>query len=644
MKRNILKSMLKAVLIVSVILWTSTSIFSQWTTNTDVNTLVVESGSGDMQAIGTSDGQTYVVYWKTVAAPTNYELRLQLLDADGYKQFGDDGMLISNTIPMSTYTVLWSIAIDNEDHLYVGATSTQDMTGRLFKLDTDGNNLWTSNGVSIAGTAFKITLSCMQNGELLASWASDSDTKLQKYDTDGNAIWAFPQTVSGVSGNTAPEHIFEMSNNGILLVFHEISYSIYSSLYAQSYDADGEPLWSVPTQLSNVTTMFNTYYSGTQDGDVVYLGYFGSHSNRFDSYVQRINPDGSLPWGINGMDFDVNQTNFEMDTKIAYSPGTSYIWAICTYTDPNQSMKGEYIQKLNKETGARQFTDYAKVIYNISNDDKMHSSNLYFINGQPFFLLKTGFDNGASPVSLHALLLDENGDFVWPEETRPVATYPASKSRIQFTKPFNGQSVSVFIENKSFGDKIYAQNIIEEGNQLDAPQLIAPENEATEVPKDAEFSWEEVTDAETYSIQIAEDDGFSALVADENGITALSFNFSLPDYQTTYYWRVKAGNSESESDWSEIWSFTTDVNTAVNQLNHSFKTQIFPQPAIDQITIQSSSDIEKIEIYNLFGQLIFSNEYKNNQIRINLEKFAKGNYLINIYSEEGLNTEKILIE
>jgi len=644
MKRNLLKSLRNAVLIISVILWTSTSIFSQWTSDTDVNTLVVESGSGDMQSIGTSDGQTFVVYWKTVAAPTNYELRLQLLDADGYKQFGDDGMLISNTIPMSTYTVMWSIAIDNDNNLYVGATGTQDMTGRLFKLDTEGNNLWTSNGISIGGSALKITLSCMQNGDLVASWVADSDTKIQKYDSDGNAIWTSPQTVSGVSGNTAPEHIFEMSDNGIMLVFHEISFTIYSTLYAQSYNADGEPQWLSPTHLSDVTTMFNTYYSGTQDGDVVYMGYKASHSNRFDSYVQRINPDGSLPWGINGMDFDMNQTNFEMDTKIAHSPGSSYIWAICTYTDPNQSMKGEYIQKFDKETGARQLTDYAKVIYNISNDDKMHSSNLYFVNGQPFFLLKTGFDNGASPISLHAILLDENGDFAWPEETKPVATYSASKSRIQFTKPVNGQSVSVFIENKGFGDKIYAQNFLEEVNQLEAPQLIAPENETIEVPKDAAFSWAEVTDAETYNIQIAEDEGFSNLVADENGITELSFNFTLPDYQTTYFWRVMASNSELNSNWSEIWSFTTDVNTAANQLSHSFKTQIFPQPATDQITVQSSSDIKKIEIYNLFGQLIFANEYQANKIQMNLENFARGNYLMNIYSEDGLQTQKILIE
>ncbi|MDX1783335.1 MAG: hypothetical protein R3361_04180, partial [Aequorivita vladivostokensis] len=54
---------------------------AQWTTDTDTNTLVAESGELDVQAKGTTDGQTYVVYWKNVGAPTNIELRMQVMDA-----------------------------------------------------------------------------------------------------------------------------------------------------------------------------------------------------------------------------------------------------------------------------------------------------------------------------------------------------------------------------------------------------------------------------------------------------------------------------------------------------------------------------------------------------------------------------------
>ena len=77
----------------------------------------------------------------------------------------------------------------------------------------------------------------------------------------------------------------------------------------------------------------------------------------------------------------------------------------------------------------------------------------------PLLLIKEGFDTGASPTTLHALKLNEEGDFAWDEETRPLATYPANKSRVQFTRFLENQSVAVFIENKGSGTKIYAQNL-----------------------------------------------------------------------------------------------------------------------------------------------------------------------------------------
>ena len=92
---------------------------AQWNSDTAINTLVATSNSGDMKSIRTSGGQTYVVFWKVVGAPTNYELRVQLLDAQGNQQFGEDAALISDALPMSTFTYQWTINIDANDALYV---------------------------------------------------------------------------------------------------------------------------------------------------------------------------------------------------------------------------------------------------------------------------------------------------------------------------------------------------------------------------------------------------------------------------------------------------------------------------------------------------------------------------------------------
>ncbi len=439
----------------------SINVNAQWTTDTDVNTLVVDSEGLDMQARSSIDGKTYIVFWESVGAPTNIELRLQILDVDGTQLLGDNGMLVSDAIPMSTYTVIWSIVTDNEGNLYIGVTGTGGgEQAYVFKLDSSGNHLWGANGVNI-GSGYAVSILPLSTGEAIVSWWPADESVIQKYDASGNAIWDAPQSIVGVGDSTVPANMFELTDGDFIIVFHSLTFTIYADLYAQRYNVDGDSQWANATKLSEHSLQWNIPYSGVSDGDVVYMGYRAVHDNRFDSYLQRLNSDGTLPWGINGSDFDTNQTDFEMDTKIAFEEGSQYVWAACTYTNTGQSEKGEYVQKFDKETGARLFTDNAKVVYPIG-DEKVHSGSLQLKEDSPLLLLKSGMDNGATPTTLSALYLDENGDFVWPEETRPLATYSANKSRIQYTTPVNNQSVAVFIEDKGTGLKIYAQNFMDE--------------------------------------------------------------------------------------------------------------------------------------------------------------------------------------
>lgn len=714
--------------------------FAQWTTDTDVNTLVVEPGGGDMQAAQTSDGQTYVVFWKSVGAPNNYELWLQLLDASGNKQFGDEGMMISNTIPMGTFTVAWSVEVDADDHLYVGVTGTGDYSGRVFKMDTDGTHLWGTDGLTISGVAFNVTLLPMQSGNIAISYIAGDQAEIQKYDSDANPIWANPTTITSGTSKTGPGNMFETSGESISMMFHTYFNGVSSTMYAQKYDINGNALWANPTQLSEKTTAYNTTYSGVQDGDVFYIGYMGVHDNRFDSYVQRVNPDGSLPWGLNGMDFDINETNFEMNTQIAFEEGSPYVWAICTYTDNNQNQAGEFVQKFDKETGARQFTDNGKMIYGLNATPKVHASALHIKDGQAFFMLKTGMDNGATPTTLDILKLDEDGNFAWPEEVKPMASYEANKSRTFLSKAENNQCVAVFIEDKSNGEKIYAQNFVfgeastpeqpvlvsPENETTDIalsttftwesatgaetytlqiaedasftnmvteesgisnteydytlanyettyywrvkasntsgdsdwstvwnfttliaapeqPVLLTPENEATALPKELTFTWEATQNADTYTLQIAEDDAFSSLLVDESGLTVTSFDFTLPDYLTTYFWRVMATNTTGDSPWSAVWNFTTDLNIGMDHLNSDLELSIYPNPATEYIMIDLNQNA-KASVYSLAGTLIKSINIDENHNKLDISNLADGAYLLKLYSTEGayISSEKII--
>jgi len=440
-----------------LVLFVTSFVTAQWTSDTAANTLVGTSIAGDMQSIGTSDGKTVVVFWKVVASPTNYELRMQKLNLDGTQAFGADGVLVSNTLPMSTSTNIWSINIDSHDNVYIGVTGTTDQSGHVFKVDPNGTNLWGAAGIDL-GTGNLVTPQPIANDEVAVSWLGISNKAyLQKYTASGVPIWTAATTVISGTSKTAPANIFGHINGDITVVFHTYNFGISSTLWAQRYSSVGNPLWASPTQLSNTTTAFNRTYSAVQDGDIVYFGYYGSVGSRFDSFVQRINADGTLPWGINGKDFDTNQTNYEVDTKIAFSPGSQYIWALANYCNTSQSLYGEYVQKLDKVTGVRLLTETAKELFPINSSFNVHVGREFFlVNDSPLFLLKSGSDNGVSPTSLAMVYLNSNGDFVLPGQSIPLATFSANKKRIQFNKPV-GQATIAFIEDKGSGEKIYAQ-------------------------------------------------------------------------------------------------------------------------------------------------------------------------------------------
>ncbi len=451
-----MKSIITLFALFSVVL-----LHAQWTTNTDLNTLVAESGELDMQAKGTNDGQTYVVFWKNVGAPINIELRMQVMDADGNQKFGSDGMLVSDQIPMSTSTVIMTTVVDADNNLYIGATGTGGGDpAYVFKMDTNGSHLWGANGVNV-GSGNVVTVLPLSAGGAIVSWLSNSGAVMQKYDSTGASVWPTTQSITTGSGSAAPGNFFEVSGGEYIAVFHKLLTGISSFLYAQRYDTDGNPVWVNAIQIADRATAFIRSYPGVQEGDVVYMGYFASAGNRFDSYLQRINPDGTLPWGINGSDFDTNEADYEMETEIAFQSGSQYIWSVSTYRNTSQSERGEYVQKFDKVSGARELTDNAKVVFPIG-DDKSHVGSLQLRSDSPLFLMEEGLNNGVSPTTLNVVYLDVNGDFAWPEETRPIATFAANKSRVEFTKPANLQNVAVFIEDKGTGMKIYAQNVVDE--------------------------------------------------------------------------------------------------------------------------------------------------------------------------------------
>jgi len=74
-------------------------------------------------------------------------------------------------------------------------------------------------------------------------------------------------------------------------------------------------------------------------------------------------------------------------------------------------------------------------------------------------------------------------------------------------------------------------------------------------------------------------------------------------------------------------------------------TEIYPNPANNVLNIISYTvGIEKINIYNLNGQLVLNKEVNNNQKTINISSLESGIYIVDILSENTSVKRKLIIE
>ncbi len=100
------------------------------------------------------------------------------------------------------------------------------------------------------------------------------------------------------------------------------------------------------------------------------------------------------------------------------------------------------------------------------------------------------------------------------------------------------------------------------GHTVVAPELLSPEAGAAEVSLKPLFQWSALAGADSYELIVSTDFSFgnpTIVKMDEYALpaTAWQSNINL-DYNTTYYWKIRAISSSDHSAWSATGVFTTE--------------------------------------------------------------------------------------
>ena len=107
----------------------------------------------------------------------------------------------------------------------------------------------------------------------------------------------------------------------------------------------------------------------------------------------------------------------------------------------------------------------------------------------------------------------------------------------------------------------------------------------------------------------------------------------------TYTIGIVAVYADCESVMATI-DFEWNGPTSVDET--AIVTSIYPNPTTGNFTVESS-DMAKVEVYNLVGQKVYETEGKT--VTINASSWNKGIYLINIFDQNGsVKTQKLMVK
>ncbi len=123
-------------------------------------------------------------------------------------------------------------------------------------------------------------------------------------------------------------------------------------------------------------------------------------------------------------------------------------------------------------------------------------------------------------------------------------------------------------------------------------------------------------------------------------------SYIVPGTAWMYFVKDVFNNSIDNTFLCEASSDTLLVNfpdTGFNDLDTS-EILVYPNPANDQVKIESPSIIKSVEVLNFMGQTVFAgNTVNDKKLQINVSTWVGGVYIIRIITEDGIGTTKIIV-
>lgn len=138
----------------------------------------------------------------------------------------------------------------------------------------------------------------------------------------------------------------------------------------------------------------------------------------------------------------------------------------------------------------------------------------------------------------------------------------------------------------------------------------------------------------------------------QGSLTRADQHAIVDDYLVPYYDFFLKGDTAAWATFNNLLATDTRISpqnncniTAVETINNAIEVQIYPNPASDQMTVEVTDvRVQTIELLDYQGRIVRqqNNIGENSVIQLNLSNVSNGLYLLQLTTEEGLVTRKIV--
>lgn len=465
---------------------------AQWTSNPAENTAIATTnGEQALPKIAVdNEGNAYISWFSTETG--SYNVRLQRLDRDGNMLWAENGILISDE-PQDTWITDYDLAVDPSGYAVI--TFMDIRTGQTnpvcYRISPDGEMMWGDMGILLANDSNfdpspKV---CVTNaGNSIFAWPSypdsgNSEVRLQKISPDGTLVWGEGIILSETGTDYTAPYLLKAEDDYMYLIWHTQTGPYYApsrGLYVQKLDGAGNFLWSSDTEIYapvSSSPVVNLEMCRDDAGGIIFSWYRSIDISQFHCYVQHMNADGTVSMPANGVQASTSLNRLHMYPAPAFLSQTQEIVLFFSEQDLNQNMRGLYAQKFDLQ-GNRLWGNEGIQLIGLSNNDY----GLFSASGKDNKAMCTyqaaEFGNYYD-AKIQAVMLDDQGEFVWPEHFIDLCTYQSHKLHNVMTDYYMGQWVAVWEDLRNDGGDIYAQNIQEDGSL----------GVVTNQPPVADFTW-----------------------------------------------------------------------------------------------------------------------------------------------------------